>query len=105
MPDSRADNILITAGGFSHTLSKLAKQKQTPPTPDDLRLVEIIMEKTTHDHVDVLEVMYDHAITWLDLGLWRRVLGVHMTAPSLAHPYDKFGEAVKVFPFADCCAT
>lgn len=94
----------MDAGGFSHTLSKL--EKQNPPTLDGLKLVDIIMEKVNSEHSKVLDIMYDHAITWINLDLWKRVLGVYMTAPSLAlHPYRKFGEAVKVFRAADCSAT
>lgn len=105
MHANRVDSILVAAGELSYTLSKLEKQKQNPPTPEDLRLVEIIMKKVTSGNTKALEILYDHAITWLNLDLWKRIVAVHMTAPSLPHPYGKFGEAVQVLPFSDCSAT
>lgn len=99
--ESSVQEIFLVAGGLPYALSKLEEQKQDPPTPGDLRLVELIMQKITSSHTDALKTMYDNAVLWRKADLWEQVVTVYMAAPSLANTYVMFAQAVKVFGFVN----
>lgn len=102
----RDEKVFLAAGGLQYALFKLEQQKQNPPTPEDLRLIEIIMQKITGSDTGVLKTMYDNAILWRKAPLWKQVVAAYITAPSLANKtYIEFSKAVKTFGFANTRAT
>jgi len=94
------DKTIINAGGLEYALTKLNKIKSTPPTTENLTLVAAIMDKANFSHKTILEEMYDNAILWRDLDLWKRVIAKYgQPSLSVTH-WKKAAEAVATFDFA-----
>ena len=93
MQEDRAESILIGAGGVQYSLSVLNQSKQSPPTAENLRLAEVIMQKVSGHQTTILEEMYNNSMSWSHVGLWKRVLSKHpgITLKKLIQAGETFG--------------
>jgi len=98
MHKDNAEKILLDAGGLTYVHAKLNQSKKSPPTAENLRLVEAIMQRAGPSHKVVLAALYEDAIAWRDLSLWKRIITIY-SQPSSSNSWKRVPEAVATFGF------
>ena len=88
MHKDNAEKILLDAGGLTYVHAKLNQSKKSPPTAENLRLVEAIMQRAGPSHKVVLAALYEDAIAWRDLSLWKRIITIY-SQPSSSNSWKR----------------
>lgn len=71
MHEDKVDDICYSAQGANYAFRKLKESSAIPPTADDRRWVNRIVEKSRTLKGDQVGTLLDYALKWKDLDIWK----------------------------------